>query len=307
MSTILDALRKVQDERRPRDLQESVALSTSASRPRRWPRLLLGLILLGSVGAGGAWLWQSPQGAELWQAYLVSEDVGREQPAAAADTPSAPGQTEHSKARRARVARDLNRAAAEHRTAGAARAAAAPETADSGKPPEASGRSASVAGEPAASAEPAGPIKVASKPVGKDRPKIRRRAPTGPTLARPRTVLADPVDDPALALEPHRPVPRPEINLSMRLEPLARKTPEEGPVEIFMTRESALAFPELSLELVSWHPVAERRSARIRLDGTRPINAREGDIIAGVAIERIDPGAIQVRMGDALQLIQLGQ
>ena len=306
MSTILDALRKVQNERVPRDLQESVALSSSASRPRRrWPRLLLWLVLLASLGAGGAWLFQSPRGAELWRAYVAAPDAGPEPPAAAADTRSAPARTERAEARRARVARGLNRSAAERRKAEAARAAAAPETPDVPKPPprETAGNTAVPRDAAAARAESADPIEIASRPVARDRPKIRRRPPTGPTLAQ----APDPALDPAAVLEAHEPVPRPQINLSMRLEPRARSTPEERPVEIFMTRDSALAFPELSLELVSWHPLPERRSARIRLDGTRPIDAREGDIIAGVAIERIDPGAIQVRMGDALRLIQLGQ
>ena len=92
----------------------------------------------------------------------------------------------------------------------------------------------------------------------------------------------------------------------MRLEPTV-KSAEERKAEIFLAGGRALTLPELSVERVSWHPVPERRSARIRLDGTRPIDAREGDIIAGVAIERIDPGAVEVRMGDALWLIQLGQ
>jgi hypothetical protein len=92
----------------------------------------------------------------------------------------------------------------------------------------------------------------------------------------------------------------------MRLEPVAKPAEDPEP-EIFLTGQSTVAFPELSVERVSWHPLAERRSARMRLDGTRPIDAREGDIIAGVAIERIDPGAVEVRMGDVLRLLQLGQ
>ena len=307
MSTILDALRKVQKERQPRDLQESVTLAPEGPREtRRWPRLLLRLVVLASIGAGAGWLWQSPQGAELRQTYLASQDDDVAAETAAIAPASQPAQlSKQAKLRREERARKLKRAAAARRQVQEAQlqvAATAP--AAETRPPT---TPAAVVGTPAEAREPAAPVKVVSKP---GRPR-HAPAPSGPTLARPRTA-ADPAQpttaspDAKPELVARVPVPRPQIDLAMRLEPIA-KSAEDRKAEIFLAGGGALTLPELSIERVSWHPKAERRSARIRLDGTRPIEAREGDIIAGVAIERIDPGAVEVRMGDALWLIQLGQ
>lgn len=68
-----------------------------------------------------------------------------------------------------------------------------------------------------------------------------------------------------------------------------------------------IGFPELTVEVVRWHPDPDRRRARILLDGTRPVEARQGDIVAGVAIDRIDPGGVELRMGSSRKHVQIGR
>jgi hypothetical protein len=60
---------------------------------------------------------------------------------------------------------------------------------------------------------------------------------------------------------------------------------------------SPVAFPLVVLESVRWHPSAERRAARMRIDQAGPLDVREGDIVAGVLIELIRPAAVQLRLG----------
>ncbi|MCZ6568951.1 MAG: hypothetical protein O7B23_02195, partial [Deltaproteobacteria bacterium] len=72
MSTILDALRKLQRERErakpPRDLQESVTQPLSQARPPRRLRsrfVGFGLFALLLLLAGGALIWMRPPASEL--------------------------------------------------------------------------------------------------------------------------------------------------------------------------------------------------------------------------------------------------
>jgi len=92
--------------------------------------------------------------------------------------------------------------------------------------------------------------------------------------------------------QPPKPAEPPEPEPSKALDaPLARDLP----------------FPEVSLEAVRWHPDAERREARLMVDNRRPVDVREGDIIAGVAVRRIDPGAVELTVGASRMLVRIGE
>ena len=98
----------------------------------------------------------------------------------------------------------------------------------------------------------------------------------------------------------------PDIDLRLRLEAVQpRDSDPEG--DLIASTTSEYGFPDLALESVRWHPEPERRAARILLDQTRPLDAREGDIVAGVAIHRIDPGAVELRLGNARRRIKIGR
>jgi hypothetical protein len=65
-------------------------------------------------------------------------------------------------------------------------------------------------------------------------------------------------------------------------------------------------FPEVRVQSVRWHPDSERRVARIDLPQVGPIDIREGDIVSGVLVVRIDPGAIELQLGSARRRVALG-
>ena len=96
-------------------------------------------------------------------------------------------------------------------------------------------------------------------------------------------------------LEPFEPVTRVERSPSVTRD--AQKPPP------------ALAvpdFPELALESVRWHPDPSRRVANVVLGRARGVTVREGDIVRGALIYRIDPGTLELRVGTAKKLLQMG-
>jgi hypothetical protein len=72
-------------------------------------------------------------------------------------------------------------------------------------------------------------------------------------------------------------------------------SPEPSPVE-HLDRPG---LPELTIIRTAWHPAADRRSAKIRLEATDEIlNLREGDAVGGLVIQEISPSAVVFKAGD---------
>jgi hypothetical protein len=69
------------------------------------------------------------------------------------------------------------------------------------------------------------------------------------------------------------------------------------------TALSGVAFPEVIVSSVRWHPDNFRRAARIEVAEAGPLDVREGDIVAGVLVETIRPAAIEVRVGTETRVI----
>lgn len=100
-----------------------------------------------------------------------------------------------------------------------------------------------------------------------------------------------------------QPVPRAEPERELPQQTVAE--PEAEPVAP-LDDAGAFRFPEFRLESVRWHPDVARREARLLVDGALVVDTRQGDVVAGVEIERIDPGAVQLRLGTAMRRIRLG-
>ena len=66
-----------------------------------------------------------------------------------------------------------------------------------------------------------------------------------------------------------------------------------------------VAFPELRVESVRWHPEPERRVARVQLEEAGPLEVRQGDIVAGVLVTLIDPAAIEIQLGTSRKRVPL--
>ena len=51
--------------------------------------------------------------------------------------------------------------------------------------------------------------------------------------------------------------------------------------------------PELHVLRTTWHPKAERRSAKVEVEGMKePVELREGDAVGILVVSRIEPSAV---------------
>lgn len=296
MSTILDALRKVQRERSaqapPADLRGSVTSETPSPARRRRRRSsgwISALALILAVVAAGSWLYSSgrvdawlggpsqeervPTEAEL--DALERETREQEAALARADTESGakeevtpptpkpqapPAETPEIAAERARL------------EAAIANARAAQEAQREAERAQAEQIQAEERAK-AAAATPAPPA-----------PEIQAVAPTPPAA-------------------PAKPAPpKAVVAKSARTAPAARPSPR--PAEASAPIQSA--FPDVAVESIRWHPIPERRVASLRFERQNVPEAHEGDIVAGVQVHRIDPGAVELRVGSAKRTVSPG-
>jgi hypothetical protein len=84
--------------------------------------------------------------------------------------------------------------------------------------------------------------------------------------------------------------------------PVARPTPQRTAT----AAPPSSAFPDVRVESIRWHPVAERRVARLHFEQQDAPEAREGDIVAGVLVYRINPGSVELRIGSAQRTVSPG-
>jgi len=68
----------------------------------------------------------------------------------------------------------------------------------------------------------------------------------------------------------------------------------------------SIGFPEVRVDRIRWHPEAVRREASLRISDAAPIVTREGDIVAGLLVYRIEPAAVELRFGSQRKLTRLG-
>lgn len=373
MSTILDALRKLQRERErakpPRDLQESVTQPLSQARPPRRLRSrfvgfsLFALLLL---LAGGALIWMRPPARELTseeallaqatRVWLARKPVTRppaarrakprRPPAAPSPQPLAdaavafpspitpaselavrPGARVESLAAQPAARVTSAKPAEESTRVEPSASATSPAAAKPTPPPELAAvqklakpaaAKSRVSGrrqrdrrrsskETAAAAAPK-PPPAASAVAQRSTGRASTPAPNAPPESTPKAMVK-PVPPPAQVSEAERrslPEPNPFLQ---PFEPVTRvervpadaRVPDAGePLRVFTE------FPELALESVRWHPDPSRRVANLLVDRGRGITVREGDIVRGALIHRIDPGTVELRVGTAKKLLQMG-
>jgi hypothetical protein len=119
----------------------------------------------------------------------------------------------------------------------------------------------------------------------------------------------------------------PKSPTSPRSSTLARSAPKKQPAESKPARKSQppkesaaspapspiehvnrRALPELTIIRTAWHPSADRRSAKIRLeDSDEILNLREGDAVGGLVIREISPSAVVFNAGDVEIRRRVGQ
>jgi hypothetical protein len=102
---------------------------------------------------------------------------------------------------------------------------------------------------------------------------------------------APPEPKPVAKLTKPKPATRAAAASKQRVEPERASPPTSS------------AFPDVRVESIRWHPIPERRVASLHFEQQDAPEAREGDIVAGVLIYRIDPGAVELHIGSAQRVV----
>jgi hypothetical protein len=137
---------------------------------------------------------------------------------------------------------------------------------------------------------------LAKPPTSRSRPKPRAIEKSPPSVSAPQPTSSKsptpptsprsaPKKQPAESKPAREPQPPKE----------SKASPDPSPIEHLNRR----ALPELTIIRTAWHPSADRRSAKIRLEDTDEIlNLREGDAVGGLVIREISPSAVVFKAGD---------
>ncbi|MEE8558689.1 MAG: hypothetical protein V3T14_12470 [Myxococcota bacterium] len=312
MSTILDALRKVERERRRResggDLGQTIVTGEGEAVPestrfRRWIWIpVVGGVLFG-VGVYGALLLGDSPAPAPQRASVASI------PTAAPAAPQRPFGRRVARATpqavpgRDRPARKLPPAQVKSLMA------STPHPESSGLPalPTATPSSVRLAASEKESATPKPKGAQASPQPHKEKPQAvrKRRSKRSPSsgvpekkpVPEPPKKAATVVENPppkVTAVEPpppFEPAEAPEVEDAAGDPPVGME--ESDVVEVL----SPVGFPLVEVRNVRWHPDPRRRSARIRIDRAGPLEVREGEIVSGVLIETIRPGTVVLQLG----------
>jgi hypothetical protein len=87
------------------------------------------------------------------------------------------------------------------------------------------------------------------------------------------------------------------------------RTAESAPPETYDTEqedaEALIGFPSLSISRIRWHPDPDRRTAVVERPGGIELEIREGDIVDGVLVRRIEPSALEFSVGSTRRRITL--
>ncbi len=329
MSTILDALRKLQRERAAqspaKDLRGSITHESAASRARKRggsSRLVAGVLVLLVAGGGGYLAYRSEPVQALLARFSTGESLATDEELAAAEReareseatalleqaqPDAvqPPVAQQAEAMPAtRPPRQPRSARAQAPVGAVTTPAESPEIlaerarleaalANARAAQEAQQRAALEAATPAADPPALQPeAAAASQPVVEPAPAAKklvvakRKPPTAPLD----TKTAVPVAPATAAAKP-----------ASKAEP-----PASRPTSRAAAEPASSAFPEVRVESIRWHPTPERRVASLQFERQSAPEAREGDIVAGVLVYRIDPGAVELRVGSAQRTVAPG-
>jgi hypothetical protein len=264
LSTILKALRRLERERTQvdgRPLREQVTGLGGDDRgeespSRRWPILLLGIGVGVAAGLSVLSLWLGgDEGAQGLRAAAPAQAPPPAGPATAAATAAPPG------------------------------APVSGETPSRPLPPFDPAPASAFPAMPSV-AEPA-PLEI--EPI--EEVAVIERGPPAPRIASespppPRPEPAEPPPGsvrpfPHASPEPRAPAPGVEPPPAKRPAPAAKAA---------VAPASAFSAPRVSR--TTWHPVAERRTAVVELPGGGTENVREGQLVAGVLVKRIEPSGV---------------
>ncbi len=329
MSTILDALRKLQRERAAqspaKDLRGSVTHEAPRARGRRrgaGSRRIAALLALLAVGGGGYVLYHSGQVHALlarFQSEDETSDASDEEFFAAAErespeseatpAPSQPAPQAAATPPAKQVAPTPRGRAPRPSPAGATPpTSAAPATAEN---PEIAVERARLDAA-LANARAAQEAQARAELDAETRQAVPQ-APPEPEIAAAAPLATPPVPSPS----PARPIVAKRTSpvgvksaapvVAAKPEPNAdAPAPRPAPEVVAAPAPPSNTLPEVRVESIRWHPIAERRVASLHFERQVAPEAREGDIVGGVLVYRIDPGSVELRVGSAQRTVTPG-
>lgn len=310
MSTILDALRKVERDREvPRDELLDVELPPPRARRGISTRVI---IACASVGfAAGI-------GLALWRDTAPIEQASPPEPVAApaVDVPAPPRPRSKREAKAAPAApAEGNPAVASapaENPSGTAQVAAAGNAAPAPAPPSAAEAAAheATALEPSPFAAAQGPAGTGAPPAdaalpqggpargrkAPGRPTGRAAAPLAPAPPAAAAPLAPaPPPNAVAALAPPPPIisaPRPQVAPEAAPEPDVAP-PAAPPSSVIDTGRAPTGAPRVALTFLQWSADPDRRFAFVSIDGAPSVRVREGDTASGMSVSQITPTGVQ--------------
>jgi cytoskeletal protein RodZ len=328
VSTILDALRKLQRERAAqspaKDLRGSVTHESAPGRARRrgsGPRRIAALLALLAVGGGGYLLYASGQVPALLARFqsedenaMPDEQALAELDAASARVPEVPEPEQVAPAPAPTPPARAARPARTRPTTPPGGAPFSPENPDIAaerarlEAALANARAAQEARRQAELAAAAQQEAMAQEAVPQ-RPLEPESAGAPPAATVPAPAATMPAKSQVATQKPP-PAAKPEATVVAAKPKPARKAEAPAPRPSSSSASepaaSASAFPWVRVESIRWHPVSERRVASLVFERQNAPEAREGDIVAGVLVFRIDPGSVELRVGGVQRTVLPG-
>lgn len=281
MSTILDALKRIDEQRRseasPRTLEEQVLAAGARPRARnKWPFAVggaAGALLL----AAGGWVALREPAATGWVAFREPSATGAKAQAAMTATPPAALGTAAMGSRPAASALPVTAPADPGIGVSAPQAAKARPGSELATPPADSAETVDAAAAPASAAAPATLAAPLSPPATLG---SAAAVPARATAARqhqraPQVAAAPSAAKPESAAEPAR----------------AEAAPAEPAPEPLVAVAPTL--PDVRVEQTQWHPTPAKRSARVRIGEDGELRElHEGDAVGGVVVKEIRPSSV---------------
>ncbi len=326
MSTILDALRKVERERDPTAEPNLDEQPVSPEGRRRPPFPVVAVVICAVVGFGGGallsrWLTSEP-GIEVTELPVSP-------PPPEIEVPRAPTREEPVRPIVPPVVADAGAAKVEASTGGSA---AAPPAAEPSAAPRSVATPATVValqakevvpealeaprpatGDASSSAEeiarPAPPQGTALAAV--DQGSALEPSPFGPARdgiiresVRPSVKPAPADEEEIAALAPQGAPAAPQLDEAPEEALVPEPEPETPGETLFDTGRSPAGAPKVALSFLQWSPDPARRFAFISIDGAPTQRIHEGEVAAGLTVAAITPTGVQFKRDGTIFVIR---
>ena len=317
MSTILDALRKVEREREPGAdaALEGATVSPEARRRRPFPLVAVAICAVIGFSAGALLSWWNPGKAPVEVASLPAPpppaiDVPRVPAGAQAKAPAAKSAEvaeSEAGAMKGDVAASIPVVAASPVDSARHAAATAPSPAAAVPAPDGEPKAPTEGSETVVAAieqgsalepSPFAPV----RGTGREGAGTAAKKPSEPPA--PAVKAAEPDLDELAAVAPPAAQAPPAADAEAELEPSAEPEPEASPETIFDTGRSPPGAPKVALSFLQWSSDPARRFAFVSIDGAPSQRVHEGEVASGLTVAAITPTGVQFKREGTIFVIR---